>query len=349
MTSAADQAPGRLGRRRLLKRVVIAAVAVVALVIVVRTLRDVDWRSVADALGQLNAWQLPALIGVLLVRQLLNSVPLALMVPGLGLGRAVLNDATANLIAYVAPPPSDMVMRMSMFRSWSVDLMKGMAGVTLNMVTFYAVRFSTPVIGVLILTFDHFPVRRVPVALGSAVISVALLVGLALVMKGDRPAALIGTTAGRVVTRFKSSVDPAAWAASLVQLRHNSTDVVRRGLAPSLVSLLGMVLTDATIVLLSLRFVGVDRASLPLWLVIGSFFLVYPLTLFPAQGLGVLDAALVGLLTVSGTELEADVVAALVVWRVITLLVPLVLAVPVLITWRRSARTNSDATRPDSR
>ncbi len=54
-----------------------------------------------------------------------------------------------------------------------------------------------------------------------------------------------------------------------------------------------MVVTDGVIVLLCLRLVGVDATLLPVAIVLGSFFIYYPLTALPLAGLGVLDAALV--------------------------------------------------------
>ncbi len=77
---------------------------------------SVDWQQVATALGQLDWAQAPALLALLLARQAFNSVPLAVFVPGLGFWRGFQNDLTANLVGTVAPPPGDIVVRVSMFR-----------------------------------------------------------------------------------------------------------------------------------------------------------------------------------------------------------------------------------------
>ena len=65
--------------------------------------------------------RLPLLFAVLMVRQVLNALPLALFIRGLSLYRAVINDLAAHLLAVVAPPPSDLVMRVGMFRSWGIE------------------------------------------------------------------------------------------------------------------------------------------------------------------------------------------------------------------------------------
>ena len=54
---------------------------------------------------------------MLLLRQVLNAVPLSQFVEGLGLRRSVQNDLAANLLGTVSPPPGDVVIRVAMFGS----------------------------------------------------------------------------------------------------------------------------------------------------------------------------------------------------------------------------------------
>ena len=97
-----------------------------------------------------------------------------------------------------------------------------------------------------------------------------------------------------------------------------------------------MVFCDSLVLLLALRFVGVDSTALTAVAIIGAFLLAYPLTLMPLAGLGILDAALLaGWTEIAGLEWEAEIVAGLVVWRVITILGPLALGGLTLFIWRR--------------
>ena len=71
--------------------------------------------------------------------------------------------------------------------------------------------------------------------------------------------------------------------------------------------------------------------------------MAYPLTLFPLMGLGILDAVLLAAyVNVGGIEIEPELVAALVVWRVFTILGPITLGRrsvgPVAAQHRRSGR-----------
>ena len=113
-----------------------------------------------------------------------------------------------------------------------------------------------------------------------------------------------------------------------------------RGLPPSLAALAAMVVTDGVIVVVSLRLVGVNSVSLPTAIVLGSFFVAYPLTALPFAGLGVLDAALIVTYTeTAGVAAEPDIVAALVVWRVVTLIGTLLLGGLTFGWWHWRTRT----------
>jgi uncharacterized membrane protein YbhN (UPF0104 family) len=104
---------------------------------------------------------------------------------------------------------------------------------------------------------------------------------------------------------------------------------------------------DAAIVLLAIRFVGVARVQLSAVEIVAAFLVVFPLTLFPFHGVGILDATLVAALTtVGGVELEADLVAALVTYRVVTLGTPALLGALFMLGWRR---TTDRAERADLR
>ncbi|MBN9374944.1 MAG: flippase-like domain-containing protein [Cellulomonas sp.] len=307
----------------------------VAYLAVRRLVGAVDWPAVGAALVGLDAWLFAPLVVLLLVRQVLNAVPLTYYAPGLGLARSVQNDTAANLLGTFAPPPADVVVRVQMFRSWGLDPVIGMTGVSLNSAKFYVIRFIAPVLGLLALGVREAELRQWLVALASLLASAAFLVALVLVLRSDRLAAWIGRTAGRLVARVRRSVDPAAWAAYLVRLRATTADSLRRGLLPSLLALVAMVLADASIVLVCLRAFGVGPDRVPTLDVYAAFLMAYPLTLLPLFGFGVLDAVLVGSwTTVAGAAAEADVVAATVVWRVVTIVGTFVLGLLSLALWR---------------
>jgi uncharacterized membrane protein YbhN (UPF0104 family) len=105
-----------------------------------------------------------------------------------------------------------------------------------------------------------------------------------------------------------------------------------------------MVLAESSLVLASVRLVGVDSDAVPTLLVLSTVLIAYPLTLFPLMGLGILDAVLVSAWTqAAGIEYEAQIVAGLIVWRVFSLLIPMLLGAIAITWWRRSSHAELEA------
>ncbi len=345
MTDDAVVTPSRTWWRRL-KPVVLILVGLLALRIVVGLVGSIDWPKVAEAFGRLSWWMVLVLVADLLLRQTLNAVPLAVYVPALRLRRSLQNDLAANLVGTATPPPSDVVLRVAMFRSWRIDPVTGMTGVTLNSLTFYSVRFIAPVFGLLLVGFQGLDRRQWLLSGASALVALAVLGGLGLLLKGDHFAVWIGRSAGRIVRRVRAGTDPEAWAQALVRIRATSADTLRAGLLRSMLALVAMVLADGVLLLLTLRFLGVTAGDLSVLDVLSAFFFAYPLTLLPLFGFGALDAALLGSwVTIAGVAHEPNIVAALVIWRTVTILGPLLMGLVVLTWWRRGekARTHAEA------
>jgi putative heme transporter len=321
------------------KPVVLVVILVVCAWVVQEFLGRIDWSAVWDALTRLAWWQFPILVAVLMVRQVMNALPLALFIEGLSVFRALVNDLTAATMAVVAPPPADMVMRIAMFKSWGIDAAWGLAGAMMNTITFYINRFTAPVVGLVILLVARGETRSPWAVAGSAAIAITIAVLLVLVVRSEAFAARTGATGARMVRRFRSTVDADAWATAAVAFQGHVSQRFKRGLPRSLAGLIVMVLADATVLLLTLRFVGVSPEQVPTVDVIVTFFIGYPLTLPPLMGLGVFDVVLLGtFMEVGGDALEPEIVAALTVWRALTLLGPMILGVGASAYWRHTVR-----------
>lgn len=306
--------------------------------VVVRMIGRVDWAEVRSALTHLSWWHAPVLFAVLLVRQVLNALPLSLYIPGVSAYRATQNDQVAILMSTIAPPPSDIALRMAMFSSWGVPVAKGLAGTLMNTLTFYIVRFGAPAVGFVLLAVTGGKVGLRWADLISVAISVTIFVGLMLVIRSEALARKVGTTAGRAAHRVRKSVDPAVWSAACVQFRIDIAARFRRGFPRSLIALSVMLVVDLTMLLMALRFVGLESAEVPVVDIAIAYLFAYPFTLFPFQGIGIVDAlVLAAIVQAGGAEVEAVAVAGLVVWRVFTIGGPLALGALGLAAWRRTS------------
>ncbi len=293
-------------------------------------------------MGKITVWELVALVGLLIVRQVLDSVPLALYTPDVGIRRAVMNDLGAKTMVAVAPPPSDFALRVSMFSSWGIPTPIGLAGTAMNMVTFYIVRFTTPLVGFVVLILIGQPpgLRLLDVAWIAA--GIILLVGVLLVVRSDGLARWVGTRAARWVGRVRRQVDPEAWAESCVAFRRDIADRFYGAFPPSLLSQAVMLTVELVMLVLCLRFVGLTADQVGFWDVAVAYLFAYPMTILPFSGLGVVDALLVAsMVQAGGADVEAAAVAGLVMWRVVTLGGVYLMGAASILVWRHSVRTSA--------
>jgi uncharacterized membrane protein YbhN (UPF0104 family) len=324
-------------RKAWARRLALFALAVLVSVVVVRLIGAIDWAAVRDALSQLTWWQPLVLLAVVVVRQVLNALPLALYIGGVSAFRATLNDLGAILMSMIAPPPSDLALRVAMFVSWGISAAKGLAGTLMNTLTFYVVRFSTPALGFLLLLVLGRPAGLRWLEVLFIVLALTILAGILLVLRSEALARTVGTRAALVVRRVRRDVDPEAWAAACLTFRADISATFRRGFPRSLLAYSGMLATDILVLLLCLRFVGVGPGEASLADLAVAYLFAYPFTLFPFSGLGVVDALILAALVESGgLSIEAAAVAGLIVWRVFTVGVPVLMGVVAVAWWRRT-------------
>lgn len=314
-------------------RVVVLAVVAVLVVVAFGLIGQVDWDAVGRAVRRLTWWQVPLLVVLIVIRQSVNSQPLALYIAGLTPYRAVLNDQVGTMIGMLIPTPSDLVIRSAMYSSWGVPIALGIAGTLLHKVTFYIVRYGIPVVGAAILLArgDGLGLRLFDLA--SVALSIGILVVLLLVMHSTSLAARVGRRAGRLVARIRRRVDPEAWAVSWSAFHDNVAARFHRGFGWAVLCLLVMLTLDSTMVVLAMRFVGVGPV-VPVSVIVAAFLIAFPLTLFPFNGIGLIEAAVVaGVVATGGHGVEAPAVAAMLVWRVFAVGGPILMGLASILVW----------------
>lgn len=322
-----------------LRRVLLWVIAVAATVAIARLLGQIEWRAVWHAMGQLTWWQPVVLLALLAVRQVANASPLAFYIPGVSLYRATVNDLGATTMAALAPPPSDMALRVAMFKSWQVPATQALAGTVMNALTFFIVRFSVPLAGFVVVFAGGRTLGLRWLDLISLAIAAVLLAGVLLLVRTDTWAAWLGRTAGRVVRRVRPAVDPAAWAQACVRFRAEISARFPYGFPRSLAALALMLAADMLILFCALRFVGLGADQLSVLDVAIAFLFAYPLTAFAMSGMGLVDmVALASLVESGGDAVQEPALAALIIWRVFTVAAPLLIGLGAVGLWRRSTR-----------
>lgn len=331
------------------RRVLLWVIAVVVTIAIARLIGRIDWGDVWQAMSRLTWWQPFVLVALLAVRQIANAAPLAFYIQGVSLYRATVNDLGASTMAAFAPPPGDMALRVAMFKSWQVAPTRAVAGTVMNALTFFIVRFSAPLLGFVIIFAAGRSVGLRWLDLISLAIAAVLVTAVLLLVRTDSWAAWLGSTAGRMVHRFRSSVDPEAWARACVQFRGEIAARFGYGFPRSLVVLVLMLVADMTILLSALRFVGVGADQLSVLEVAVAFLFAYPLTAFAMSGLGLVDmVALASMVESGGDAVQEPALAALIIWRVFTVAGPLIIGLGAVALWRRSTRADRRGTGAES-
>ena len=341
MTESAAEATITTDRRSgWLRRVILLALAVLVTIAIARLLGAIDWVSVGRAFAQLAWWQPIVLFVVLLARQTLNASPLHFYIPGVSLFRATVNDLGASTMAVVAPPPSDMALRVAMFTSWGIKASPALAGTVMNTVTFFIIRFSAPLVGFVVVIIGGRSVGIRWLDLISLLIAAAILTAVLLVVRTDQWARLIGLWTARLVRKLRRTVDPEVWADACSQFRDDIASRFRYAFPRSVVTSLLMLACDITILLLALRFVGVSSGRVSVLEVAIAFLFAFPLTAFPMQGMGIVDMLILASLIEAGGDLvQEPALAALIIWRAYTVAGPLLLGIGAIVLWRRTRNT----------
>jgi uncharacterized membrane protein YbhN (UPF0104 family) len=337
----AGQKSARQARwRRILVMLAKIALVLVGIYLAVQALRAVDWSQVGDALGRLTWWEIGVIVVIVAVRQTVNASTLPILIPGLSLPHALQTALSGTLIQTFTPPPADTVLRLSMLKSFGVETTRGAAALVLDTIVFYLARFVAPLIG-LVLTLFVLPLEGIQIwmAVGGLVAAGLLVWAMVMIAKGEKAAGNVGRLAARVVKRLRPTVDPEAWAAAVVRFQKESSSGIVSRMARATPTMLGFILVDALVVVTCLRFVGIPGEDIGYLAVLAAMFTLYPLTIFPFAGLGVLDASLIVLINAEGVADPADLVAALVIWRAATLLLPLLPGLVTLGLWRRRQAT----------
>jgi len=289
-----------------------------------------------DALTRLPWWSPAVLLALLLLRQVLNAAPLAIYLPEAGLYRASVSDLSASTAAAFAPAPSDMVLRVSMFRSWGFNGSEALAATAMNAITFFIVRFSAPLLGFLLFPLLHVPPGLRLFDLVSLLVAAALVASIVVLTRGEAAAARLGELLGRGVRCVRRGTDPVAWADMLRSFQQNLAAGFSRRFPRALAVSYAMMLTDLAIFALCLRLMDVGSHDAGLADIASAYFFAFPLTMFPAQGLGVMDTAMLGSLseTVGAHVIEPALAAAL-IWRTFTVAGPFLLGLIAMVLWKR--------------
>ena len=351
MAVSEDPAAGsRPSRRRLVVRLLLAVV-VIAVVYLWLLPKLVDVSQVWATLRAMTWLELATLVVAAVWNLVSYMLPQLAALPGLSLGQAALESHASTAVGNLLP--AGQAVGLGVTYRFYTSYGFGRGPITLSLLVQGVwnnfVKLGMPVVALgLLVAAGKGAGGLATAAVVGLVVLVLAVAGFAFGLSGERRAARLGRALANVaeaVRRVVSAARPSRpdWERGAVAFRAEAITLLRGRwhwlTASTLVSHLSLFL----VLLLALRHVGVSESEVSWVEALAAFALVRLLSAFPLTpgGLGVVELGLAAALVLAGGE-EAPVVAAVLVFRVLTFLLPIPIGALTWWLWRRSAWYRSE-------
>ncbi len=326
-----------------------AGVAIVVVTFVVVLPRIADYRDVWDVVTMLT-WQW---IAVLIAATALNLVtfapPWMITLPGLRFRQSLEMTQASTALSIVAPGGAAVGMAGSwgMLRGWGFPTRAVTRAITLTGVWNQLANLVFPIVALFLLKANGGETALLGTAafVGVAVLGIVVVL-LVLVLYSENLAQDVGDAVASFVTWLKGRIrrGPAAFSGtSFRKFRSEAVDLLaRRWHVLTLATLAGS-LTVFLLLVLSLRAVGVPASEVDVIEIFAAWSLVRIIGAIPITpgGFGIVELGLTTALVAFGGA-NAGVVAAVLIYRFLTVVPTLVFGGLAAFTWRSRSRVVAD-------
>jgi len=342
-------------RRRVIGIVVAVVVIVGVFVLVLPKIADYGavWATIRGL-----TWEQIAALGVAVVINIVTfAPPFMATLPGLGFLRALVLTQASTASTYIAPGGAAVGIGISyaMLRSWGFEPGAVALAVTLTGVWNQMFMLGAPALALALLTLagGSNPLLQTVALIGLTIFVVAVA-AFAAALSGDGLAHRVGDLAARLASWSLRRIRrrPVKWdGGSLVGFRRRAVGLLRtRWWALTLATIAGQLSVFAVLVV-CLRTLGVSAGQVTLTEAFAAWTLVRLLGSLPITpgGIGVVELGLTGALVGFGGA-NARVVAAVLLYRALTILPTLVLGLVAAAVFRRlrpHAAAAASASGPD--
>ena len=335
--------PTATGGRRALR--VARRVAPLALVVALAGIalpRMARFSEVWPAIAAMG-WPAAALLGAATVWNLVSyAFVLAAATPGLTRSQAMVVTQSSTAVANTVPGGGALGVGVmaGMYRSWGFSASTtSLAALSTGVWNTFA-KLGLPVLAVALLAVsgDASWGRLVGAGVGVAVVAAAVVL-TARMVRDDRLARRVASACQRIVTGGRRALRRGPvqdWAERASRVRGDAEELVRGCWIRLTVTTVLSQLSACAVLFLALRGVGVSASSVGWTEVLAAFAFVRLLALVPLSpgGVGVVEVGLSAALVSAGAE-RGPAVAAVLVFRTLTYLAPIVAGVPAYLVWKR--------------
>jgi uncharacterized protein (TIRG00374 family) len=263
--------------------------------------------------------------------------------PGLTNPQAFVMTEATTAVSNTVPGGAAVSLGMTyaMLGSWGFSRSRSTLSVVVSGLWDNFVKLGLPVVALALLAFQGQAggARLAAGMVGIAVLVTAITV-FAFALRSDPFARRAGDAAGRIVDRPRRLVGRppvAGWGDATAKLRARVVDLVRTRWVRLTVTAVVSHLSLFLVLVLALRHVGVSAREVSTTEALAVFAFVRLISAIPLTpgGLGIVELALIGGLSSAGGD-HAQVVAAVLVYRLLTYVLPILLGVGAWVFWRRN-------------
>jgi putative heme transporter len=333
--------------RTRVKRIASMAVGIVVLVLIfaVAIPRFANYGDVVRQLrGMSRTW-----LAVIAIAEVLNLATYApnwmVALPGLSYGQSLELTLAGTAVSNVAPlgGPVSMTMQYAMMREWGFERRSASRAMVLTGVWNQFVNLGAPILGLAILTVRGGKNAALMVAAEIGLPLLLVAAGLFVVVLrspagADRVGRWFDATRG-FFARLLGRPRKQGAGEALKRFRTDSLELLRRRWLALTVATVGGVLTVFVTFVCCVRAVGITGVHITFTEAFAAWAATRLLSAIPLTpgGLGIVDVGLTGALIGFGAD-KTTAVGAVLLYRVITWLPPIVLGAIAAFTWRRHQR-----------
>ena len=349
MTDPSDVQRPPSNRRQAVVRSLLSLVVVLAIFAgVLPRVADVSdvWAQAADMTG-LEVATLAALACWNLFTYVLVYVA---SLPGLRLVQAAIVTQASTAIANTVPGGAGFGIGVTwaMFSSWGFRRPDIALSVLVTGVWNIFAKLGLPVLALALVAVEGESTAGSVAAAGAGVAALAAAVAVfAVMLRSEAGARTVGGLAARLVTRARTVVGRPpvhGWEEAATEFRSTTNELLRTRWLPLTVATLVSHLTLYAVLLLSLRHVGVSQDEVSWAAVLAAYAFVRLISALPLTpgGLGVVELGLTAALVAAGGD-QTGVVAAVLVYRALTYLLPIPVGAVAFLAWRRGSGARAPA------
>jgi uncharacterized membrane protein YbhN (UPF0104 family) len=302
-----------------------------------------DYGDVFDTIRAMTSLETGSLVLIGLWNLATYWFVLTAALPGLRVREAAVVNQASTAVSNTLPAGGviGVGVSISMLTSWGFTIGSIGRSAVVTGIWNNFVKLGMPVLALSLLALEGevTPVRLAAAAIGIAVLVAAVAV-FALLLRSDRLARAIGRGVGRVIDWARNLLRKAPvgdWEDRSSAFRTDTIGLLRHRWIWLTVATLVSHISLFLVLLVALRHVGVSQSELSWIAVFAAFAFVRLISALPLTpgGVGVVELGYAAVMTLGLDDLtSAQVVAAILVFRAITYLLPIPLGLLSYIIWR---------------